>query len=227
MRSRKSHELLPVGTIRVSSVPDGVVDGHHVARETHRAGLPIGSIGWDVEKSAGAVADRLLSLVVRLVGLLQEPGPDVAVFSAFVERVEPALRQALVATYGPVDGREATVEALSWAWEYWDRLADVDNQVGYLYRVGQTATRRFAATAVPSGTVRDLDASIPEIEPGLVPALDRLSEQQRLAVLLVHAFGWTQADVARVLDINPSTVREHLTRGMTRLRRELEVRNGE
>jgi hypothetical protein len=154
--------------------------------------------------------------------LLEDQRPDVEVFSAFVTRIEPGLRQALVATYGPVDGREATVEALSWAWENWDRLSDVQNKVGYLYRVGQTATRRFAATAVPHGPLGDLGATMPDVEPGLIPALEMLSVQQRCIVLLVHAHGWSQAEVARTLDINPSTVREHLARGLSRLRDALE-----
>jgi len=170
-----------------------------------------------------AVAEVRLSLVVVLMELLQDLGPDVAVFSALVGRIEPGLRQALVATYGPVDGREATVEALSWAWENWERLDEIDNKVGYLYRVGQTATRRFAATAIPHRPLRDLHATMPEVEPGLIPALERLSAQQRSIVLLVHAHGWSQADVARTLDINPSTVSEHLARGMRRLRNELEA----
>ena len=58
--------------------------------------------------------------------------------AAFVREVEPRLRQALVATYGPVDGREATVDALSWAWEHWDRLRDVRNPGGYLYPRDET-----------------------------------------------------------------------------------------
>ena len=159
--------------------------------------------------------------------LLHDPRPDVDFFSAFVDRVEPGLRQALVATYGPVDGREATVEALSWAWENWGRLDGVDNKLGYLYRVGQTATRRFAATAIPQRPLRDLGTTMADVEPGLIPALETLSRQQRSVVLLVHAHGWSQADVARVLDVNPSTVREHLTRGMNRLRNELEVHDAD
>jgi RNA polymerase sigma factor (sigma-70 family) len=159
--------------------------------------------------------------------LLQDPRPDAEVFSAFIGRIEPGLKQALVATYGPVDGREATVEALSWAWENWERLNDIDNPLGYLYRVGQTATRRFAATAIPHSPFRELDARMPDIEPGLLPALETLSAQQRSVVLLVHAHGWSQADVARMLDVNPSTVREHLARGMKRLRNELEAHDAD
>ena len=144
-------------------------------------------------------------------------------FTAFVRDVEPRLLHALVAHYGQVDGREATVDALSWAWENWDRLADVDNKLGYLYRVGQSATRRYAARPVPGVLhVRAVQQS-PDIDPGLLPALAQLSEQQRTAVVLVHAFGWTQTEVAELLDVTVSTVREHITRGLTRLRARLEV----
>lgn len=157
--------------------------------------------------------------------LLRQSQPDAEAFTAFVDRTEPGLRRALVATYGPVDGREAAVEALSWAWENWERLSDIDNPAAYLYRVGQSSTRRFAATAVPARFSAAITDEMPDVEPGLLPALDALSSQQRSIVLLVHAHGWSQADVARMLDINPSTVREHLGRAMSRLRAQLEVHN--
>jgi RNA polymerase sigma factor (sigma-70 family) len=57
----------------------------------------------------------------------------------------------------------------------------------------------------------------------LVPALESLSESQRTCVLLVHAFGWSQAETAAMLGVDPSTVRTHLARGLTRLQHALEV----
>jgi DNA-directed RNA polymerase specialized sigma24 family protein len=146
-------------------------------------------------------------------------------FTAFVADVEPRLRQALVATYGPADGREATVDALSWAWEHWDRLREVSNPVGYLYRVGQTAVRRFGSRPLPVDLVRLSEVNMPDLSPELLPALARLSSQQCTIVLLVHAYGWSQAEAASLLDINPSTVREHLNRALARLRDDLEVRD--
>ncbi len=137
--------------------------------------------------------------------------------------VEPKLLDALVATYGPADGREATVDALSWAWEHWGHLADVSNKIGYLYRVGQTATRRFAARGLPLNDLQAVQTRLPDVEPGLIPALEALSEQQRTVVLLVHAFDWSQTEVAALLDVTPSTVREHLRRALERLRYDLEV----
>ena len=56
-----------------------------------------------------------------------------------------------------------------------------------------------------------------------MPALARLSEQQRTVVVLVHGYGWRQAEVARLLGINASTVRDYLNRAIDRLRDEMEV----
>jgi RNA polymerase sigma factor (sigma-70 family) len=58
--------------------------------------------------------------------------------------------------------------------------------------------------------------------PELAPALARLSEQQRAAVVLVHGYAMSQREAAETLGISVSTLREHLDRGMTRLRNELE-----
>lgn len=138
-------------------------------------------------------------------------------------KVEPRLRRALVATYGPVDGRDATGDALSWAWEHWDQVSQMQHPVAYLYRVGQSAMRRFGSKPLPGELLSSAAVHTPEISPELWPALGRLSAQQRTIVLLVHGFGWPQSEVAELLEVNPSTVREHLQRALTRLRTELAV----
>ena len=146
-------------------------------------------------------------------------------FAEFLAATEPRLRQALVATYGAVDGREATVDALSWAWEHFDRVQAMDYPVGYLFRVGQTAVRRFGRRPLPVDPTTEQFSHLPEIAPELLPALGRLPDQQRTIVVLVHAFGWTQAAVAELLDVGPSTVHKQLSRAVDRLRHDLEVRD--
>jgi RNA polymerase sigma-70 factor (ECF subfamily) len=142
-------------------------------------------------------------------------------FEAFVARVEPRLRRVLCASYGGEIGREATVDALSYAWEHWDRLAGMANPVGYLYRVGQSSARRQLR---PSRLVIEPDeAETFDVEPGLAGALARLSEQQRAVVVLVHGFGWTLREVGESMDLSVSTVRNHLTRALKHLRTSLEV----
>ena len=62
-------------------------------------------------------------------------------FTEFVRLNEPKLRVALMAAYGPERGREATAEALAYAWEHWERVHGMVKPVGYLYRVGQSKSR--------------------------------------------------------------------------------------
>jgi DNA-directed RNA polymerase specialized sigma24 family protein len=140
-------------------------------------------------------------------------------FSDFFERTEPPLRRALVATYGPERGRDATAEALAWAWEHRDRLAGIEHPLGYLYRVGQSrARRRLGRVPFVRGEWRE-----PHVEPGLLPALRGLPERQRVAVVLVHGLGWTLAEVGDLLGVAVSTVQTHLERGLAGLRRRMEV----
>lgn len=142
-------------------------------------------------------------------------------YDDFVLAVGPKLRAALVSAYGLEVGIEAASEALAYGWEAWERLQTMDNPVGYLYRVGQTAA---AKARRPQALLdRPLPYEMPDFEPGLIPALEQLSEQQRVCVLLVNAHGWTQADAAELLDIKPATVRTHLERGMARLQELLKV----
>ena len=140
-------------------------------------------------------------------------------FRLFMKRAEPRLRKAFVAAYGPERGREATAEALAYGWEHWERLRGTDNVTGYLYRVGQSRTRRkkqallFARTEPPE----------PWYEPALAPALSMLTESQRTAVVLVHGFGWTMAEVAEMTGIKVTSVQNHLDRGLKKLRAALKV----
>lgn len=160
---------------------------------------------------------------------------DVEAFERFVSDSEPRLRRALVAAYGPEAGRDATVDALAWAWTNWAKVQQLHNPVGYLYRVGQTKAREqrqagLTPVAVDDGTVQTLGgpgaaSARPEpwYEPGLDPALHDLTEQQRVAVVLCHGFQWTHREVAELLELSTSSVQNHVERGLAKLRRALEV----
>lgn len=142
-------------------------------------------------------------------------------FDEFVVVVGPRLRAGLVAAYGSEVGVEAAADCLVYAWQHWERVAAMDNPAGYLYRVGQSAARRSRRQQgwLPAPDPTD----VAEVEPGLLPALRSLSELQRICVVMVHGYGWSQADVAAMLEITASTVRTHLARGLAHLQRELEV----
>jgi len=144
-------------------------------------------------------------------------------FEEFVLATEPPLRRALVAAYGYEDGREAAADALAYAWEHWARVREMPNAAGYLYRVARSSVshgrrwrRRPPLLAAPPGAEH-------RFEPGLPAALAALSERQRVAVVLVHGFGYTLREVAELTGIKVTTVQNHLERGLTRLRDRLGV----
>ena len=144
-------------------------------------------------------------------------------FEAFYRDAEPRLRRALVAALGPEPGREAAAEALAYACEHWERVRGMDKPVGYLYRVGQTRSR---SRREPVGFPVPAEVGMPWVEPGLAGALAALSEHQRVAVVLAHGFGWTHREVGDVLGVAPSTVQNHVERGLANLRAALEVSIG-
>lgn len=142
-------------------------------------------------------------------------------FAGFVADAEPRLRNALCAAFGAELGREATAEALAFAWEHWDRVRMVDNPVGYLWGVGRNKARRSRRPRV--GFPEPTGGRLPWVEPGLAGALAELSERQRVVTMLVHGLDWSLAETAQLLGLSKSTVQKHGERGMARLRKALGV----
>lgn len=140
-------------------------------------------------------------------------------FSEFVVVVEPRLRQALAAACGLEDARDATADGLAYAWQHWDRVRTMTNPAGYVYRVARSRARRRRRRPM----FPEPSSSLPDVEPGLGPALAALPERQRVAVLLVHGWDWSYAEAADLMGISVSTLRNHLRRGLERLRTALGV----
>ncbi|MEO1064930.1 MAG: sigma-70 family RNA polymerase sigma factor [Actinomycetota bacterium] len=68
----------------------------------------------------------------------------------------------------------------------------------------------------------------PEPAPGLTveatelwDVLERLTENQRVAVVLRYYAGYPASEIAKLLDVPAATVRSHLRRGLSTLRKEL------
>jgi DNA-directed RNA polymerase specialized sigma24 family protein len=119
----------------------------------------------------------------------------------------------LVAAYGTERGREAAAEALAFAWEHWPMVRSMKNPAGYLYRVGQSHTRpRRVRPVFGRADIQDSTT-----EPRLPTALGELSERQRVAVVLVHGYGWTLREVAELTGTRVTTVQSHVERGLRRL----------
>lgn len=149
-------------------------------------------------------------------------------FDGFVRDASRRLRRALVARYGVDLGTEAAADAIAHAWEHREKLALTTNPLGYLYRVGQSSVRRYTRRRrqidlPPESAADSYDVEHGDV--GLPDALAGLKHDQRVAVVLVHAHGYSYAEVADVLNVPVSTVRNHVHRGMIRLRDQLERRH--
>lgn len=126
-----------------------------------------------------------------------------AAFADLVRDVEPRLRVALCAALGVEVGREGTADALGYGWENWGRLAAMDNPAGYLYRVGRSRARRYRNQRPVFPPVPE--DRMPWVEPGLPAAVARLSERQRVAVVLLHGLDWTYQEVGDFLGLTVTT----------------------
>ena len=95
---------------------------------------------------------------------------DRRTYTNLVREIETPLRRALIAAYGTETGVDATAEALAYGWENWERLSQMDNPAGYLFRVGRSRAInvfRRPRTMFPSVPQPEL----PHVEPALPDAL--------------------------------------------------------
>lgn len=139
--------------------------------------------------------------------------------------IEQALRVAFLARYGTELGHEVTAETMAWAWEHRQELETMDNPTGYLFRVGQSKSRRFFRwkrehLKFPAERATSQGAWT---EPQLPDALAKLDDEERTAVVLVHCFQWTYAEVGELLELPLHTVRNRIHRGLSQLRTSLGV----
>jgi RNA polymerase sigma factor (sigma-70 family) len=170
----------------------------------------------------GRLVEGLSEVVSADAASMADFTDPIMAFESFVLTGGARLRRVLIAHFGIEAGPDIAADALAWAWEHWEEVRLMDNPVGYLYRVGQSSARRHRRWARRVVLPREVGAAdVPIPEPRLDAALTRLNAAQRVAIILVHALDWSYQDAADALDVPVSTVRNHLHRGLARLRREL------
>ena len=89
-----------------------------------------------------------------------------------------------------------------------------------------TSTGSASPAPVPARSrpaSRPRPAPSPGSSPSCCPPSPQLTERQRVAVVLVHGFGWTLREVAELTDVAVTSVQNHVERGLEKLRTALEV----
>ena len=141
-------------------------------------------------------------------------------FDALIEQIRAKLLPALVAKWGIEVGSDLCSDVEEYVWEHRAKVTRMENPLGYLYRVAQSKSRSHVRwmkrTTFPS-RFPDIVHEDPALH-DMLQMLAALTDDQRVSVMLVHAFGWPYADVAELLGVTRSVVNHHVHRGLAQLR---------
>jgi RNA polymerase sigma factor (sigma-70 family) len=146
-------------------------------------------------------------------------------FEAFVTDTRVGLTRAISAHHNPQMAGDLVAEAYAWAWANWDRLEDMRNPGGYLFRLAdRLGTRRaIKARREPStdpSTLQTQPWFDSTINPDIAQLLSGLPPRQRAAVLLIHAYEYTYRETAELMDVPVTTITNDVIRGVKALRQQ-------
>lgn len=142
----------------------------------------------------------------------------------FADRRVPMVRLATLLVGSPALAEEVVQEAFVSVNERWD---SVERPNAYLRTTvvngcAQILRRRNIEQRYRETRVEVADSEIPEQLIDLRRALDRLTDRQRLVVVLRYFADLPDEEIAEELGVQPSTVRSLARRALTALRKELE-----
>jgi len=150
-------------------------------------------------------------------------------FEAFFEaETETLFRRLCLVTGDRAEAEEIAQDAFLKVWERWDRVAEVDDKVGYLYRVAMNVFRnRYRRSKLALRKTRDPEFGsdefgAAEVRSGVSRGLAKLTSRQRAAIVLVDLLGYGSEEAGRMLGIRAGTVRTLVIRARKTLREELE-----
>ncbi|MEX2031678.1 MAG: sigma-70 family RNA polymerase sigma factor [Dehalococcoidia bacterium] len=191
--------------------------------------------GWQGHVELDAVTDPRDSPVVDV--LTRRSGWDTVAFAEFVTEFEPRIAAVLSRMLDdPRDAAQATQDTFVQAWRNLDGFRGDAAVFTWLYRIAtNTALMRLRRrrhhtvnidelrdTAEPNGT--DLAGEVVsrlQVIDAVRTALALLPPDQRVVVALRDIEGFSNDEVADVLDVAVSTVKTRLHRGRARLRSRL------
>ena len=125
------------------------------------------------------------------------------------------------------EAEELAQDAFLKVWERWDRVADMERPVGYLYRTAMNLFRKryrrvvIALRQAVSLEVRDEFATA-EDRSLVGTALAQLAPRQRAALVLTELIGFSSEEAGPMLGVSPGTVRSLASHGRAAMKQHLE-----
>jgi RNA polymerase sigma-70 factor (ECF subfamily) len=159
----------------------------------------------------------------------QEPGAyTISTFEDFFERENLALfRRMCLVTGNRQEAEDVMQESFLRLYERWDRIREMDDPVGYLYRTAFNVFRRRsrrAALAVRRilGLAQSTDEfAAADARQMVSQALSRLTRRQRAALVLTEILGYSSEAAGNLLGVRAVTVRALASQGRAAMRRAL------
>jgi RNA polymerase sigma-70 factor (ECF subfamily) len=151
--------------------------------------------------------------------------PEELAFDEFFLAERARLLGALIIVTGNrAEAEELVQDAFLKVWERWDRVAVMDEPVGFLYRTALNLHRkriRRAAVAIRKAVdlLPDVDElSDVESKDEAVRLLGRLTPRERAAIVVTAYLGYSSEEAGRLLGIRAPTVRVLTSRARATLR---------
>jgi RNA polymerase sigma-70 factor, ECF subfamily len=154
-----------------------------------------------------------------------EAAAPAANFETFFQDEYPRLLQAMVLlTASPAEAEDLAQEALTRAYERWEKVRGLESPIGYVYRtalnLNRKRLRRLAVRArIQLETRYESDpAAVVEARNEVLRVLATLPSAQREAVVLIDWLGMDADEAGRLLGIEAASVRGRLHRARAGLR---------
>ncbi len=151
--------------------------------------------------------------------------PMTVPFEDFVRSESARLFRALyLITGNRHESEEIMQDAFLAVWERWDRVSEMDDPTGYLFRTAMNGFRRRArraATAVKRAMVANPpEDSFSQVDArqDVVRALASLDRKQRAAIVLTGLLGYSSEEAGRMLGMSAGSVRVLASRARSHLR---------
>ena len=127
------------------------------------------------------------------------------------------------------EAEELAQDAFLKVWERWDRVADMEEPVGYLYRTAMNLFRKryrrvgVALRKTVSVELREDEFATAEDRSVVAGALVELAPRQRAALVLTELIGFSSEEAGRMLGVRAGTVRALASQGRAAIKQHLEA----
>jgi RNA polymerase sigma factor (sigma-70 family) len=153
-------------------------------------------------------------------------------FEEFFEAESPVLfRRLCLVTGNRYEAEEVIQDAFVVVFERWERVQEMDDPVGYLYRTAfNVFKKRSRRAALALRRTLGLAQSVDEFAAAdtrsvIADALSMLTPRQRAAIVLTDLLGYNSTTAGQVLGVRPVTIRVLASQGRAAMRRAMEPRD--